>query len=211
MALFLNSASIQDAQQAAGLGFIWGATTDPLLMAQAGREPADVIADLCQLLSGTVFYQLTAPTLAEREAEAHRLFEIEPAQVGLKIPCTTENLGLLAHLTDQGITCGVTAVFSPYQAYLACEAGAHYILPHVDRSTRLQGHGPGLVSDILTMMEAADTGAELLAIGVNTPGEVVETVLAGAHHLSLPLDLILSLGEHPLSQQFIAEFDQALK
>ena len=209
MALFLNSASIKDAQQAAGLGFVWGATTDPLLMAQVGREPADVVADLCELLSGTVFYQLTAPTLDEREAEAHRLFEIAPAQVGLKIPCTTENLGLLARLTDQGITCGVTAVFSPYQAYLACEAGAHYILPHVNRSTQLQGDGPALVSDILTMMEAADTGAELLATGIKTPGEVVETVLAGAHHLSLPLDLILSLGEHPLSQQAIAEFDRA--
>jgi transaldolase len=94
MALFLNSASIQDAQQAAELGFVWGATTDPLLMAQAGREPADVVADLCELLSGAVFYQLTASTLAEREAEAHRIFEIAPAQVGLNIPCSTEDLGL---------------------------------------------------------------------------------------------------------------------
>jgi transaldolase len=81
----------------------------------------------------------------------------------------------------------------------------------VNRSTRLQGDGPGLVSDILTMMEATDTGAELLATGIETPGEVVETVLAGAHHLSLPLDLILALGEHSLSQQVIAEFDQATK
>jgi transaldolase len=78
-------------------------------------------------------------------------------------------------------------------------------------SARLQGDGPGLVSDVPTMMEAADTAAELLATGIKTPGEVVETVLAGAHHLSLPLDLILSLGEHPLSQQASAEFDQAMK
>lgn len=211
MALFLDSAALKEAQQATELGFVWGATTNPLLMAQTGREPADVIADLCELLPGTVFYQLTAPTLAKREAEARRIFEIEPAQVGLQIPCTTENLGMVARLTDQGITCGVTAVFSAYQAYLACEAGAHYILPYVNRSTRLQGDGSALVSDILAVIEAADTSAELLATGIKTPGEVVETVLAGAHHLSLPLDLILSLGEHPLSQQAIAEFDQATR
>lgn len=211
MALFLDSAALKEAQQATELGFVWGATTNPLLMAQTGREPADVIADLCELLPGTVFYQLTAPTPAKREAEGQRIFEIAPAQVGLQLPCTTENLALVARLTDQGITCGVTAVFSAYQAYLACEAGAHYILPYVNRSTRLQGDGSALISAILAVMETADTSAELLATDITTPGEVIETVLAGAHHLSLPLDLILSLGEHPLSQQASAEFDQVTK
>jgi transaldolase len=208
MALFLESALIEDAQWAAELGFVWGATTDAALMAEAGREPAEVIAEFCELLPGTVFYQLTAPTPAECEAEAHRIAEINPVQVGLTIPCGTENLGLLARLTDEGITCGVTAIFGAYQAYLACEAGAHFIIPDVFRSTRLQGSGPALVSEMAGVLEAAGAGTELLATGVRTPAEVVETLLAGAHHLSLRLDLILALGEHPLSGQASAEFEQ---
>lgn len=213
MALFLDSALVEEARQAVELGFVWGATTNPALMAKArraGHEPAEVIAAFCELLPGTVFYQLTAPTPAEREAEASRMVEINPEKVGLKIPCTTENLSLLAHLTDQGITCAVTAIFSAYQAYLACEAGAHYIIPYVNRSTRLQGDGPGLVSEMRAVITAADTGAELLAASVKTPAEVVETVLSGAQHLTLPLDLILALGEHPLSQQAIADFERAV-
>jgi transaldolase len=211
MALFLDSASVDQARQAAELGFVWGATTNPALLARTGREPADVIADFCDLLPGTVFYQLAAPTLVEREAEALRMVDISPVKVGLKIPCTTENLRLLARLTDEGITCAVTAIFSAYQAYLACEAGAHFVLPYVSRSTRLQGDGPGLVSEMLSIVEAAGTGTEILATSIRTPAEVVETVLAGAHHLSLRLDLILALGEHPLSQQAIADFDQAVQ
>ncbi len=211
MALFLDSAMAEDARRAAELGFVWGATTNPALMARTGREPAEVIAEFCDLLPGTVFYQLTAPTLAGREAEALRMVDINPVKVGIKVPCTTENLGLLAGLTDEGITCAVTAIFSAYQAYLACEAGAHYILPYVNRSTRLQGDGPGLVREMLAIIVAADTGAELLAASIKTPAEVIETVLAGAHHLTLPLDLILALGEHPLSRQAIADFDQAMK
>jgi transaldolase len=211
MALFLDSAAVGDARRAAELGFVWGATTNPVLMAQVGREPADVIADFCELLPGTIFYQLTAPTLVEREAEALRVVNVNPAQVGLKIPCTTENLGLLARLTDAGVTCAVTAIFSAYQVYLACEAGAHYVIPYVNRSTRLQGDGPGLVSEMQAVVTAADTGAELLAASIKTPAEVVETVLAGAQHLTLPLDLILALGEHPLSQQAVAEFGQVVR
>lgn len=203
MALFLDSASVEEIQRAVELGFVWGATTNPALIAQTGRDPVDVIADLCELLPGTVFYQLSAPTMSKREAEALRIVDIDPAKVGLSALCTTENLGLVASLTDEGITCGVAAVFSPNQAYLACEAGAHFILPYVDRSTRLQGDGPGLVSAVLAVIEAADTATEILATDINTPAEVTETVLAGAHHLSLALDLILSLGEHPLSRQVI--------
>lgn len=210
MALFLDSALVDDARRAAELGIVWGATTNPTLMAQAGRDPLEIIAEFCEWLPGTVFYQLCAPTLAGREAEALRVVQIEPAQVGLKIPCTTENLGLLATLTDQGITCAVTAVFSAYQVYLACEAGAHFIIPYVNRSTRLQGDGPGLVREMRAVIDAADTETELLAASLKTPAEVVETVLAGAHHLALPLGLILALGEHPLSQQAIAEFGNGL-
>jgi transaldolase len=205
MSLFLDSAMVADARRAVELGFVWGATTNPMLMVKAGREPAEVIGDLCKLLPGTVFYQLTAPTLAERELEALSIVEINPAQVGLAIPCTTENLGLLARLTDEGITCGVTAVFSVYQVYLACEAGAHFVLLSVNRSTQLQGDGPKLVGEVRDIIEAADTGSELLAIDITAPNQVVETLMAGAHHLSLSLELLLSLGEHPLSRQAIEE------
>lgn len=211
MALFLDSASLEDARQASELGFVWGATTNPTLVAQSGREPVDIIAGFCELLPGTVFYQLSAPTLAERKVEAQRIVEIDPIKVGLKIPCTTENLGLLARLSDAGITCAVTAIFSAFQAYLACEAGAHYIIPYVNRSTRLQGDGPRLVSEMREIAEAVGTGTELLAASIRTPMEVTQTLLAGAHHVTLPLDLILALGEHPLSHQAIADFDRALR
>jgi transaldolase len=206
VALFLDSALVEDAEWAAKLGFVWGATTNPALIAEAGRDPADVIADFCEILPGTVFYQLNAATLQEREEEARRIVDINPAQVGIKIPCTTENMGLLVDLTDEGITCAVTAIFGVYQAVLACEAGAHYIIPYVNRSTRLQGNGPQLVSEIRAVVDVAETGTEVLAASFRTPAEVVEAVLMGAHHVSLRLDLILAMGEHPLSQQTIAEF-----
>jgi len=211
MALFLDSALVKDARRAAALGFVWGVTTNPALIAQVDRPPAEIIVELCDLLPGTVFYQLVAPTLEERKAEALRVVEINPVKIGVKIPCTTENLSLLAYLTDQGITCAVTAVFGAHQAYLACEAGAQYVVPYVNRSTRLQGDGINLVNEIRAVVMAADTGTEVLAASIKTPGEAVEALIAGAHHLSLPLDLIMAMGEHSLSQQAIVDFNRAVK
>jgi len=211
MALFLDSAVVEEARRAAALGFVWGATTNPALMAQVDRPPAEIIVELCDLLPGTIFYQLTAPTVKERQAEALRVIEINPVKVGVKIPCTTENLSLLAYLTDQGITCAATAIFGAYQAYLACEAGAQYVIPYVNRSTRLQGDGINLVNEIRAVVMAADTGTQVLAASIKTPGEAVEALISGAHHLSLSLDLIMAMGEHSLSQQAIVDFERAMR
>jgi transaldolase len=38
--------------------------------------------------------------------------------------------------------------------------------------------------------------------------EALEVLRAGAHHLTLPLELIEAMGEHALSHQAIEEFNQ---
>jgi transaldolase len=208
MALYLDSASVEDARRAMELGFVRGITTNPALMAKTGRHPQDVIGELCEICSGTVFYQLTAPTVAEREAEARRFAALRP-NVGLKIPCTLENLALAARLADEDFTVGLTAIFSAAQVYLACEAGARYVLPYVNRSTRLLGDGLALVREMRAVIDACPSPTEILAASVKSPEEAVATVRAGAHHLTLPLAVIEAMGVHPLSEQTIAEFAQA--
>lgn len=210
MAIYLDSASLEDARRAAELGFVAGITTNPKLIARTGRAAEVVIPDLCDALGeGLVFYQLTAPTAGEREAEARRFAALRPGRVGLKIPCTTENLALLHRLTGQGLTCAATAVFSAHQAYAACEAGADYVIPYVHRSTRLQGDGPGLVAELAAITQVTGGHARVLAASFRSLGEMVDAIFAGAHHVSVPLGLLLEMGDHPLSEQAIAEFAQA--
>lgn len=208
MALYLDSALVKDACRAAELGFVGGITTNPKLIARAGRSAAEIIPELCDALGeGLVFYQLVAPTVEEREAEALRFAALRPGRVGLKIPCTTENLALLHHLAGDGITCAVTAIFSAHQAYAACVSGAAYVIPYVNRSTRLQGDGPALVATMAVIAQATGGRTQVLAASFRSMDEVVDAVLAGAHHVSVPLELLLALGDHPLSELTIAEFE----
>lgn len=201
MALFLETSPDTDVSRAVELGFVWGATILPALMIDGdGASPA-IISELCALLSGPVFCPLTAPTLAEREAVAMDLVEISPSKVGLVLPCTTENLSLLARLTDNGITCGATEILSLHQVLAACEAGAHFILPDITQISQLHGSGLQAVGDIRDVVEADDTGAEILVMGIESPADVADVVLAGAHHVALSLELLLALGERPSSGQ----------
>jgi transaldolase len=209
--LLLDSADVVDARRAAQLGLVRGVTTNPTLLAASRRPPEAVIPALADTLPGTVFYQLTAETSAAREAEAHRFARLRPGRVGIKVPTTTENLALVASLVADGLTCAMTAIFSPAQALLAVEAGAAFVIPYVNRTTRLLGDGPGLVRQMRQVIDASGSPMRILAASVKSPDEAVAALLAGAHDLTLPLAVIEALGEHPASFAAIDEFRAAAR
>ena len=211
MSLYLDSAFPQDARRAFATGLVSGITTNPALVAQTKRTAVEVITQLCDMSKGIVFHQLAEDTLSGRKKEAEMMAEIQPGRVGLKIPCTYENLALASVLVRSGHIIGMTAIFSLAQVYLACQAGAQYILPYVNRSTRLLGDGIGLVRQMRSVIDAEGASTQIIAASIKSPDEAISTLLAGAHHLSLPLKIIESMGNHRLSDQAIEEFRQVTK
>ncbi|MFO7649866.1 MAG: transaldolase family protein [bacterium] len=208
MGVFIDSADLNEVRRAVDLGFVTGCTTNPSLMAQVKAEPADVILDICRLVSGPVFYQVTAASIEEREGEGREISRLAPDKVVLKIPATTENMTLVTRLAPE-IPCAVTAVYSPAQAWLAAQAGARYVIPYVNRATRLLGDGVKLVADLAAIVRASGMPVEILAASIKTPDEAAAVALAGAEHLTLPLGVMMALGNHPLTDAAIAEFNKA--
>jgi transaldolase len=192
----------------------------------------EVLRELCQICPGTVFYQLTARTVAGRKSEGEQILQLQekwweeaPAQtavagvtdpvspvigtLGLKIPASTENMALVSEFARLGVDVAVTAMFSLSQAYVACEAGATYLLPYANRFTRLRGDGVSFVRQLAEICRATDRGTRVLAASIKSPHEAVQVLIAGACHVSMPLSVLLAMGHDPLSVQAVAEFDQA--
>ena len=210
MSLFLDSAFPADARQAMALGFVAGITTNPTLMAKVEGKPQDVIVELADICPGPVFYQLTAATVDEREAEARRILALR-TNIALKIPMSTENLALAARFCQEGVQVGMTASYSPAQTYLTCEAGVTYSICYVNRSTRLQGDGLMLVAGMREVIDACDTATTILVASLKSAQEVVQAVVAGAHHVTVPLSLLMEMGNHPLSEQTAEEFARTVR
>ena len=198
----------QEVREAAALGYVQSVTTNPALLAVTGLPAEAVLRELCEIVSGTVFYQLTAMSADERRAEGEAMLQIVPGRIGLKIPATTENMRLVAHFSASA-TIAVTAIFSGGQAIAACAAGAQYLLPYVNRSTRLMGDGPAFVRLLRSIADEIGGGTRILAASIKSAREAVDTLLAGAQDLSMPLSVLRDLGEHPLSHAAIAEFARA--
>ena len=206
MALYLDSANVNDARRAAELGFVFGITTNPNLIARSGRPAEDVIAKLCAAFPDTIFHQVTSPPGPALDAEIARFRAISD-QVAFKIPCTFAYLPVLRGLSQENVTCAVTGVFGPAQAYVAAEAGARFVIPYVNRATRLCGDGPALVAEMAAIL--SDRSCEILAASIKSPTEAVDTLLAGAHHLTLPWELLAGLVGHRLTELAMDEFARA--
>lgn len=206
MALFLDSASPEDARRSALLGYVSGVTTNPTLMARTGRPARDIIPELCDIHPGPVFFQPVAATVEDREREVRAMHALRPGRIVLKLPSEPDNFVLAKRLADDGLAVGMTAIFDPAQVLVACAVGARYVLPYVNRSTRLLGDGPGLVARMRAVIDACDAPVEILAASIKSPDEAVATMLAGADSLTMGLAVLEALAHHDLSDAAIAEF-----
>jgi transaldolase len=214
MGIYLDSADPSELLRAKTLGLLAGVTTNPTLVSKTPRfdllPRASLFETLCNESPGLVFAQLTSTDVVSREKEAERLLSISP-KIAIVIPATTENLGLVSKLTRQGSTVGVTALFEPAQCYLACQAGARYVIPYINRSTRLLGDGIALLRTFRQVIDASATNTEIIASSLKSAAEAVSAVISGAHHISVPFELLIAMGEHMYSQQAIIEFQSAPK
>lgn len=207
MAVFLDSAVITEVNKASSLGFIRGATTNPTLLINAGHTDFYQALELiCSQFNGPVFYQLTTYELDSMNKE-YLQFKGIAQNLGFKIPCTLTGLQFATRISDYSIV-AVTSIFNPSQAYMAVQAGACYVIPYVNRTTRFTGDGIALVKNLSTILHGKE--CEILAAGIKSAAEATEVLLAGSHHVSLPFNVIVEMAENSLSQAAIAEFNKNL-
>jgi transaldolase len=202
MAIYIDSALIEEVEAARSLGWVKGVTTNPLLLAKAGAEPRKVLASLASLNIGPLFYQLVSPTLEGMYREMELAAEIVGSSLVLKIPPTQSGFQFVSQFTDY--PCCITAIYSASQALVARESGAKYVAIYVNRATRLMGDGLQLVMDVADILKHSKT--EMIAASIKSSEEACASLAAGAHHLTIPYEVLMSLIKNSLSEQTLAEF-----
>lgn len=202
MAIYIDSAILKEVDAARCLGWVRGVTTNPILLAKAGGDVRATLESLARLEMDELFYQLVSTTLDDMFKEMEQASNIVGPPLVLKVPPTQVGFQFVNKCPD--IPCCVTAVYSPAQALIARESKARYVAIYVNRATRLIGDGLQLVRDVAEVLKHSRT--EIIAASVKSAEEACESLSAGAHHLTLPYEILMSLMDHPLTQQTVAEF-----
>jgi transaldolase len=205
MKFFIDTANVDEIRKAHELGVIDGVTTNPSLMAKEGKDPLQILKEICTVVNGPVSAEVVGLTAAEMVREAVALAKIHE-NIVVKIPMIEEGVKAVKKLSGLGIRTNVTLVFSSTQALIAAKAGASYVSPFVGRLDDISHVGMDLIGDIIQMYENYLFATEVIVASIRNPLHVVEAAKIGAHIATIPYAVITQLIRHPLTDVGLAKF-----
>jgi transaldolase len=206
MKFFVDTADLAEIRDLAATGLLDGVTTNPSLVAKTGRNFIDLVAEICNVVTGPVSAEVAATDFETMLREGRHLAGIAP-NVAVKVPLTPAGLKVCRTLADHGTMVNVTLCFSAAQAILAAKAGAAFVSPFVGRLDDVGQSGMGLIDEICTIYKQYDGfRTEVLVASVRNPIHVVDAAKMGAHVATMPPSVIRQLFSHPLTDKGLAQF-----
>ena len=207
MKFFVDTADLDEIKEANDMGVLDGVTTNPSLMKKVGNvDFHEHIYRICEEVGdGDVSAEVTATEFDAIMDEAHTLSKIHE-NVVVKVPMILDGVKALDSLREEGIRTNCTLCFSPTQVLVAAKAGANYISPFIGRIDDISSNGMELIDQSVQIMDNYGFDSEILAASIRHPMHVVEAALAGADVGTMPLEVIKSLVEHPLTDRGLEKF-----
>ena len=215
MKFFIDTAKLSDIQQAKELGILDGVTTNPSLMAKEGIKGEENIRNhylkICEIVGENVSAEVISTTYNEILEEGKKLAALHPGIV-VKVPMIKDGVRAIRALSDMNIKTNCTLVFSAGQAILAAKAGATYLSPFIGRIDDGGWDGVQLIEQIVHIYGVQGYNTEVLAASIRNPLHIVKCAEAGADVITAPLDAIMGLLNHPLTniglEKFLADHRQ---
>ena len=216
MKFFLDTADLNEIEEAASWGALAGVTTNPSLYARIGGKLSDFhnhIKRICDIVDGPVSAESVAMTRDEIVRDGRELAAIAP-NVVVKVPTMVEGLAATHTLAAEGIPVNMTLCFTVPQAILAARSGARYISPFVGRFDDIAEDGISQLDNVVTCIKNYDwTGknvddtVEIITASVRTPNHVTQAALLGADIATVPMAALKKCLHHPLTDQGLASFE----
>jgi len=209
MKFFIDTANLNQIKEANELGILDGVTTNPSLMAKEGIKGHDAVFNhyktICEMVNGDISAEVVSTDFATIIEEGKKLAAIH-SNIVVKVPMIKEGVKAIKWFTDNGIRTNCTLVFSAGQAILAAKAGAAYVSPFIGRIDDSGWDGMQLIEQIATIYAVQGYKTEILAASIRSPNHIIRAAELGADVITSPLDSILGLLKHPLTDIGLAKF-----
>src|SRR5258708_35313000 len=209
MKFFIDTANLAQIKEANELGILDGVTTNPSLMAKEGIKGHDAVMNhyktICEMVDGDTSAEVVTTEFKTIVEEGKKLAAIHP-NIIVKVPMIKDGIKALKWFSDNGIRTNCTLVFSAGQAILAAKAGANYVSPFIGRIDDSSWDGVELIAQIAAIYDIQGYETEILSALIRSALHIVKCAEAGANVITSPLEPILGLLKHPLTDLGLAKF-----
>jgi len=209
MKFFVDTANLAQIKEANELGILDGVTTNPSLMAKEGIKGEEAVMNhyktICEMVDGDISAEVISTDFNGIVEEGKKLAAIHP-NIVVKVPMIKDGIKAIKWFTENGIRTNCTLVFSAGQAILAAKAGATYLSPFIGRIDDSNWDGVELIAQISRIYSIQGFKTQILAASIRNALHIVKCAEAGADVCTCPLDSILGLLKHPLTDIGLAKF-----
>ena len=157
------------------------------------------------MVNGDVSAEVFSTDFKSMVEEGQKLASIHP-NIVVKVPMIKDGVKAIKWFTQNGIRTNCTLIFSAGQAILAAKAGASYLSPFLGRIDDSNWDGIQLIEQIRHIYDVQGYQTEILAASIRNALHIVRSAEAGADIVTCPLDSILGLLKHPLTDIGLAKF-----
>jgi len=209
MKFFIDTANLDEIKEANDLGILDGVTTNPSLMAKVGIKGSEAVVNhyrtICEMVNGDISAEVISTKFDDIVAEGKKLAAIHK-NIVVKVPMIPDGVKAIKWFTDNGIRTNCTLIFSAGQAMLAAKAGAAYVSPFIGRIDDSGWDGIELIQQIAHIFQVQGITSQILAASIRNPLHIIKCAEAGANVCTCPLDSIIGLTKHPLTDIGLAKF-----
>ena len=215
MKFFIDTANLAQIKEAHELGILDGVTTNPSLMAKEGIKGHEAVMNhykaICEMVDGDISAEVVGTELNAIIEEGKKLAALHK-NIVVKVPMIKDGIKAIKWFSDNGIRTNCTLIFSAGQAILAAKAGASYVSPFIGRIDDSGWDGVELIHQMRQIFSVQGYKTEILAASIRNPNHIIRCAEAGADVCTCPLESILGLLKHPLTDIGLAKFlEDALK
>jgi transaldolase len=214
MKFFIDTADLAQIKEANDLGVLDGVTTNPSLMAKVGIKGEEAIlkhyVDICTIVDGDVSAEVLSTDFENMIKEGEKLAALHK-NIVVKVPMIADGVKAIKYFSKKGIRTNCTLVFSAGQAILAAKAGASYVSPFVGRLDDVSTDGLDLIEQIRIIYDNYGYTTEILAASIRHPMHIIKCAEIGADVATCPLNAIIALLKHPLTDNGLKQFIEDAK
>ncbi|MCF6204203.1 MAG: fructose-6-phosphate aldolase [Methylococcaceae bacterium] len=207
--LYLDTVDINQVSRLNACLPLKGVTTNPSILAKAGRGVNHVLPELANVIGSEARFhiQVVSQILDEIVDEAFKINSL-PYDIVVKIPATETGLAAIKKIKQQNIPVLATAIYSVQQGILAALSGADYLAPYVNRMDTMGNDGIKVVSDLQLLLTQQDLDCKLLPASFKNTLQVIEVMKLGVKAITIPVDIAIQMLEHPAVDSAVQQFSQ---
>ena len=210
--LFLDTADVAQWQRWLPTGLFHGVTTNPTLLKNLGLEcRLDTLQSLVEQAVALGAHEVQVQAWGGSEGQyvdTGRSIARLDARVTVKIPITQDGVRAARHLTQEGKSITLTALYATHQAVTASALGVAYAAPYLGRLGDAGRDGQAIVRQMQAIVRSSDAPTRILVASIRSVDDIAGLVADGLDTFTLSPAIAEQLFSDSLTLQAADTFEE---